>query len=326
MLLAAGAGMWPEPLLRAVVGRAANAGAQSTPIGRREIVMGLDGMSRVADGGNDPFVDGHRAAAVIASAFFCRESQIDEPTQSAILALIETRLLRGSLFAPRPEEPADPALVDGLVEALDQGIGSLRGKGHSIIFTVLALKALREVPEAATPARIAGLRRMVQGLEPGPGPDDGASRVSSPDLADEQAFVRFVFEEYLAALELYLHGRGHHGFAGHVLTIGHALLDLSRMGYAAIARKGRKAYEQFLLEARRGADLGGRRVGSAGSESPGPLQRDYWVQELQRPADGIASSHLVKYPYSFYALLKDLSDEGLKQRVLKDIAHLTAVS
>ena len=41
-------------------------------VGRREILKGLDGMSRAADPGSPSFVNGHIAAAVISSAFFCR--------------------------------------------------------------------------------------------------------------------------------------------------------------------------------------------------------------------------------------------------------------
>jgi hypothetical protein len=301
--------------------------ANATTTGRREIVSGLDGMSRVAEAGNDPFADGHVAAGVIAFTFFCRENDLEAATQETILSLVEARLLASPIFAPRPEEPADAELVGGLLEDLDAGIDSLRGSGHNIIFATASLKALREVPEAATPARIAGLRSMVQSFGARRNPGNAAKAgVSIPDLGDEKQFVRFVFEEYLRALDLYLAGQGHHGFAGHVLTIGHALVDLSRIGHGETARKGLAAFEQFIQQARAGADLGGRRVAAPPPRWPAPLQREYWVEQLHRPADGIVSSHLVKYPYSFYALLKDLPDGELKQRVLQQLYHLTAVS
>jgi hypothetical protein len=72
------------------------------------------------------------------------------------------------------------------------------------------------------------------------------------------------------ALDLYLHGKGHHGFAGHVLTVGHALLELKRMGYRETAYKGVEAYWQFVQEARDGADLGGEKVKDA------PPKPDIW--------------------------------------------------
>jgi hypothetical protein len=40
----------------------------------------------------------------------------------------------------------------------------------------------------------------------------------------------------------------------------------------------------------------------------------------------IVSSHTVKYPYSFYALAKDVKDEGLKERILAKVDRLTATN
>ena len=147
-LIIAGAPFCPEALFdrRAA---ADEKPAEDTPIGRREIVKGLDGMSRVADKGNT-FAGGHNAAAVISSAFFCREQKLDVDTQKEILAYLETRLLKNPIYeAARPEQAADPKLTEGLLEDLDAGIDTLRGKGHNIIFAVTCLKALRAVPEAA---------------------------------------------------------------------------------------------------------------------------------------------------------------------------------
>jgi hypothetical protein len=36
--------------------------------------------------------------------------------------------------AARPKEAADPRLVEGMLEDLDAGIATLRGKGHNIIY------------------------------------------------------------------------------------------------------------------------------------------------------------------------------------------------
>jgi hypothetical protein len=294
-------------------------------LGRSTIVKGLDGMSRAADGDHDSFRVGHGAAAVIASVFFSRENGLDAATQQSILTLLEDRLLSHAVFAPRAPEAGDDKLVGGIVEDLDAGIGELRGSGHNIVFAVLSLLALREVPEAATAARVAGLRATVRsfgrGRSPRPGPTDAI-----PDVADEVAFARFLFAEYLAALDLYLGGRGHHGFAGHVLTVGHALVELARLGHVEIARRGLPAFAQFLRQARRGADLGGRRVPDPPKPAPGPLDRDYWAGQLRRPADTLVSSHLVKYPYAFHALWPNLADQELRQRAQRQIFHLTAVS
>ena len=61
-------------------------------------------MSRVAEKGK-PFADGHNAAAVISSAFFCREQGLDADTQREIRAFLDARLLRNPIYAEaRPRD------------------------------------------------------------------------------------------------------------------------------------------------------------------------------------------------------------------------------
>jgi hypothetical protein len=314
-LIIAGAGFCPEALFD---GRAAaddEKPAEDTLIGPREILKGLDGMSRVADKGNT-FGLGHNAAAVISSAFFCREQRLDADTQKEILAYLDARLLKNPIYAAaRPKETADKKLVEGLLEDLDAGIATLRGKGHNIIFAVTCLKALRAVPEAATPERIAGLRKMVRSF----GKTKGEVEKDTDPLVgldDEQKFVHFVFEEFLKA-------RGD-GFDGHVVTIGHALVELYRMGHKDLARKGVPAYWQWVRESRAVEDEG--KIAAAPPRALTPLTREYWAAQVKRRVGEIVSSHTVKYPYSFYALAKDVKDEDLKKRILAKVHRLTATN
>jgi hypothetical protein len=316
-LIVAGVPFCPDALFdrRAAADDERRAG--DTPIGPREIIKGLDGMSRVAEKGKI-FADGHNAAAVISSAFFCREQGLDADTQREILSYLDARLLKNPIYAvARQREAADPGLVEGLLEDLDAGIGTLRGKGHNIIFAVACLKALRAVPEAATPGRIDGLRRMVRGFG-----RTGGGAAKDPDplvgLEDEPKFVHFVFEEFLKA-------KGD-GFDGHVVTIGHALVELHRMGHKELARKGVPAYWQWVRGARAGDDEGGGEVAPAPPRAPTPLTREYWADRARRRIGEVVSSHTVKYPYSFYALAKDVKDEGLKERILAKVYRLTATN
>jgi hypothetical protein len=285
------------------------------PLGPREIVRGLDGMSRVAEKGS-VFGLGHNAAAVISSVFFCREQKLDADTQRTVLAYLDARLLKSPIYEkPRPKEAADPKLVEGLLEDLDAGIATLRGKGHNIIFAVACLKALREVPEATTPERVGGLRKMLRSF----GSTNGeAAKAPTPlvGLEDERKFIHFIFEEFLAA-------KGG-GFDGHVLTIGHALVELSRMGHKELARKGVPAYWQWVRESRAGGD--GGEAEQAPPKGPTPLASEYWASQGKRHIGEIASSHTVKYPYSFYALAKDVTDDGLKKRILAKLHRLSATS
>ena len=323
-LLAVSAGLWPEALFQAPV--VADELKPASVIGSRELLQGLDGMSRVVEKGN-VFGGGHNAAAVLASALFCREQKLDEGTQGEILSLVKARLLTSPIYEPRPQEAADPGLIEGLANDLDAGIGLLRMSGHNIIFANLCLKVLRELPEAATPARVAGLRQMVKrfGGDQAGGPRT-LEQSQFADLSDETKFVHFVFEEYLKALELYRNGKGHHGFAGHLLTTGHALLELHRAEYQDTAAKGVRAYWQFVRQARGRADLGGEKLAEAPPKSSTPRDRDYWIGQHKRRSGDIVSSHLLKYPYSLFALAKEVRDDALKQRIMDTLYYLTAVS
>jgi hypothetical protein len=86
---------------------------EATTIGRRELVKRLDGLSQVAEGAHHPFVGGHNAAAVTASAFFCREQKLDEGTQKAILSLVETRLLTSTIYGVAPKGNRRPGAGQG---------------------------------------------------------------------------------------------------------------------------------------------------------------------------------------------------------------------
>jgi hypothetical protein len=311
-LIVAGAEFCPEAIFDR---RAAADEKTDALIGAREIVKGLDGMSRVAEKGN-VFGLGHNAAAVISSAFFCREQKLDADTQKEILTYLDARLLKNPIYAEaRPKEAADPKLVEGLLEDLEAGIATLRGKGHNIIFAVACLKALRTVPEAVTPERIGGLRKMVKSF--GAAKNGGKPPVNEKndgfvDLTDEAKFIHFVFEEFLRA-------KGD-GFDGHVVTIGHALVEMHRMGHKELAKKGVPAYWQWV----QGSRADEVKAGQAPCEAPTPLTREYWAAQAKRRVGEIVSSHTVKYPYSFYALAKDVKDEKLKKRILAKVSRLTA--
>ncbi len=314
-LIVAGAAVLPRGTVRRRAAADDEKLADVTPIGPREIVKGLDGMSRVAEEGNT-FGLGHNAAAVISSAFFCREQKLDADTQKEILAFLDARLFKNPIYAAgRPKEAADPKLAEGLLEDLDAGIATLRGKGHNIIFAVTCLKALARCPRPRRPSGSTACGRWsgASGRRRA-----GPRRIPNPlvGLDDEQKFVHFIFEEFLKA-------KGD-GFDGHVVTIGHALVELHRMGHKELARKGVPAYWEWVRGAR--ANEGEGEVAPAPPQAPTPLTREYWAAQVKHRIGEIVSSHTVKYPYSFYALAKDVKDEELKKRILAKVYRLTATN
>jgi len=273
------------------------------------LLMGLDGLSHA--GGPQYFRDGHLATSVIAAWYLCHENALDEPTQGLIKSLIDRELGEDAIFLPVPDEPADSTLLEQLLTTLSAGIGDLREVGHNIIFGAAALKVFRHHPETITPSRIDGICSLI---------DDFATMKNVaqekedgiPDIAYESALIRFIFSEYLRSLALYT-GYGQ-GWAGHLLTVGHAVIELSRLGYPELAASAHKAYRMYITTMRRGPRETDRRIPEHPPSRLTPLDYNYWKQ---RKTVRSGLGHVFKYPWSFFSLLSRLDDLDLKQRCLE---------
>lgn len=276
----------------------------------RYLIMGLDGLSHAH--GKDYFRDGHLAASVTAAYYLCHENALGEATQNLIKFRIDDELRGDAIFRPAPTEPPDSALLDQLLDTLSTGIGDLREIGHNIIFGAIALKAFRDRPDAITPARVEGICRLIENFTTTQNVElndnDGI-----PDVTDEGALIEFIFSEYLRSVSLY-DGYGQ-GWAGHLLTIGQAVIGLSRLGYPQLAEPARDAYRMYIKTMRRGPNETDRRIAEHPFTSPTPLDHYYWAHGKQI-RHGLG--HAFKYPYSFYNLLQELKDPKLKRCVLQE--------
>ena len=63
------------------------------------------------------------------------------------------------LFEPLPEEKPDEQLISGIASELAKNIGETRQSGHNVIFASIALRALHDHPEYATPSIVTGSGR-----------------------------------------------------------------------------------------------------------------------------------------------------------------------
>jgi hypothetical protein len=274
------------------------------------LLLGLDGLSHAH--GKDHFSDGHLAASVIAGWYLCHENSLAEETQNLVKNRIDDELREDGIFRPAPDEPPDSALREKLLNTLSSGIGDLREIGHNIIFGAMALKAFRDCPDAITPFRVDGICRLIEDFATTQNvtleDDDGV-----PGIEDENALIEFIFSEYLRSVSLYA-GFGQ-GWAGHLLTVGHAVIELSRLGYPNLAVPAHTAYRMYIKTMRRGPKETDRRIPDHPPSSLTPLDHDYWAQgKAVRPGLG----HAFKYPYSFYNLLSGLNDPALKKRCLTE--------
>lgn len=274
------------------------------------LVLGLDGLCHAH--GQDYFRDGHLAASVTAAYYLCHENGLGEHTQGLIKSRIDHELRDDAIFLPAPDEPPDSALLEQLLCTLFTGIGDLREAGHNIIFGAAALKAFRDCPDAITPSRVEGICRLIGDFTTTQNvdleDDDGV-----PGIADEGALIEFIFSEYLRSVSLYA-GYGQ-GWAGHLLTIGHAVIELSRLGYPRLAAPAHDAYRMYIKTMRRGPKETDRQIPDHPPFSLTPLDHGYWAQSKPvRPGLG----HAFKYAYSFYNLLPGLNDPDLKKCCLAE--------
>jgi len=274
------------------------------------LVMGLDGLSHAH--GKDYFRDGHIAASITAAYYLCHENGLGERTQDLVQSRIDEELRNDPIFRPAPVEPAGNSLLEQLLDTLSAGIGDLREVGHNIIFGAAALKAFRDCPGAITPFRIDGICRLIdnftitQNIELQD--DDGV-----PGIADEDALIRFIFSEYLRSVSLYT-GYGQ-GWTGHLLTIGHAVIELNRLGYPQLAAQAHRAYRMYIRRIRRGPAKTDKHYPEHPPSALTPLDPDYWKRSKPvRPGLG----HAFKYAYSFYNLLNGLNDTELGKRCVAE--------
>ena len=125
----------------------------------RLLLLGLNAMARSHE--LDYFADGHRGAGIVAAHLLCVDNALDNRASSRIAELVELNWASSPLCAPFPDATPEPERIDDIGVALVEGEDALRQVGHNAIFAMLAIKALRMMPGAATPQRIDGVCAMI---------------------------------------------------------------------------------------------------------------------------------------------------------------------
>jgi len=281
---------------------------------KRLVLLGLNALSRAPE--LSYFADGHRGAALVAAQQMCVENELDQPTTARIVELFELNWASTALCKPFPEADAKPAEINRIGEAFAEGADVLREVGHNAIFAMLAIKAFRMLPDAATPARIDGVCRLMRAFQPRRDVEPDAD-VDPPPFAESEAASRFVLREANAAIDRFV-GFGQ-GFAGHMLTFGHALVELAAMGDVEWAEKCRTAFRQYVTIVRRGPDKDARRIADHKQSELRPKDAAYWKQRGDRAVD---IGHVFKYPYSYYNLMRRANDPDLKKAMDSKAWHL----
>jgi hypothetical protein len=280
----------------------------------RLLLLGLNALARAHT--LDYFVDGHRGAGMVSAHFLCVDNDLDPPARARIAELIELNWAASPLCRPFPDAKPEPDRIQEIGAALVAGGEVLRQVGHNAIFAMLAIKAFRQMPDAATPQRIDGVCALIRSMTPwrdiDPDPD-----VDPPEFADTVAASRFILREANAAIDRFL-GFGQ-GFAGHMLTFGQALVELAAMGDVPWAESCRTAFRKYVTVTRRGPEPDEKRRPDHPPSALRPTSAAYWKN---RGDKSLGIGHVFKYPYAWYDLLQRARDPELTRTLEAKAYHL----
>ena len=280
----------------------------------RLLLLGLNGLARAHE--LDYFADGHRGASMVAAHLLCVDNDLDEHATSRIAELVDLNWASSALCESFPDAESEPAWIDKIGVALTEGAEALRQVGHNAIFAMLAIKAFRLMPRAATSQRIDGVCNLIRSFTPwcdmDPDPD-----VDPPPFADPGAASQFILREASAAIDRFV-GFGQ-GFAGHMLTFGQALVELAAMGDVEWAESCRTAFRKYVTVTRCGPGPDSPPHPDHAPSDLRPTDSAYWDR---RGDNTVGIGHVFKYPYSYYDLLRRAGDPELERAWDEKAYHL----
>ncbi len=309
------------------------------------LYRGLCGMAQAPKASS---MAGHLGAAVIAGYFFGEDyPQLDtgvfqgierdldriaggeesiwfDPTKAGISA--------ADLFKPLPKEEPKASLINSLSQALEANIGKARQSGHNVIFTSIAIRALKSHETYTTPKLVLGIRKLIQSFDRQHagrgyyGKKRGwlignkaplADPATTPDYESLDAMVETVIDQLIATA-----AERRRGFGGlfHLINHAAALIELARQGYQELASQGLPAHRQHLRLYRALPNLE-EELGKLVASPLDPLEAPYW-EKTESAQWGAWLTHRIKTLYGFHTLLPLIDDEAKRVRALEQFRFL----
>jgi len=271
----------------------------------RLVLLGLNALARAHE--MNYFTDGHRGAGMVSAHFLCVDNNLDTRATTRIAELVDLNWASTALCKSFPDEKPSPAQIDEIGVALVEGGEVLRQVGHNAIFAMLAIKAFRIMPTAATPQRIQGVCSMIRSFTPWRDVEPDAN-VNPPPFADSTDASRFILHEASEAIDRFV-GFGQ-GYAGHMLTFGQSLIELAAMGDVEWAESCRIAFRKYVTVTRRGPEPDAKHRPDHKPTDLRPTDSKYWEKRGDKT---VGIGHVFKYPYAYYDLLRRSKDPDLRR-------------
>ncbi|MCP4782391.1 MAG: hypothetical protein GY903_33950 [Fuerstiella sp.] len=292
---------------------------------------------------------GHLGAAVAAGYFFGEDqSDLAEAIHTGVEAELE-RVIAGEeslwydakkagvtpteLFRPFPKGQTKQDSIRSIVVALQKNVGTLRQSGHNVIFAAIAVRALHDHEEYATPQIVTGIRRLTEGFNNAPpgrgffGKEKSWLMGGQVRLAADTEFPRYesipqMVDVTIAEL-ISTAAIRKQGFGGlwHIINHAAAITELDRFGYGETARQALPAHHQHIRLWRSLPDVEDE-LGAVVKAEYDPRDPVYWEGTLKR--DEARLTHRIKTLYGFNVLMRFMEDERKRKQSEDAFLYLMA--
>jgi hypothetical protein len=237
------------------------------------------------------------------------------------------------LFKPLPKEEPKPDTMKTIVEALEENIGETRQSGHNIIFASIAIRALHDHADFATPEVITGIARLTEGFNTAHagrgyyGKEKGWLNGNQVKLAADEKFhpyasiqqmVEVTIEELIATAAI-----KKQGFGGlwHIINHAAAITEMNRFGYKELAKRALPAHHQHIRLWRSLPDVEGE-LGAVLKAEHDPRDPAYWKGMLKR--DEARLTHRIKTLYGYFILKRFIENNAQQKKADDAFLYLMA--
>ncbi len=232
-----------------------------------------------------------------------------------------SKIADSELFEAFPKEKPNESLVDGIAEALAKNIETPRESGHNVIFASIAIHALKERPDFATPSIVDGIRKLI-GLFDKAHPGSGyygkakgritGNKITLPDgndgtppYTDVKGMIEAVLDEIINQ-DPKVHVQGYGGLV-HVNNHAAAITDLAQYGYPELVPAAIASHRQHLRLWRNLPNVADE-FGPAPYSEFNPYTSAYWTSG-KVSYDHALLTHRVKTMFGFDELAEAIDDE-----------------
>jgi hypothetical protein len=310
------------------------------------LYKGICGLANAHKAGT---MAGHLGAAVVAGYFF-GEDQSDLPEE--IFKGIEGELKRviageegfwfntkkagltpTDLFKPLPKQDSNEDLITSIATALQKNVGQTRQSGHNIIFASIAVRALHDHEDFATPQIVTGISKLTEGFNNAHAGRGYYGKETSwlngdqvklkpsndfPPYQNVQKMVDVTIDELIRTAAV-----KKQGFGGlwHLINHAAAITELDRFGYKNVAMQALPVHHQHIRLWRSLPDVESE-LGAVVKAEHDPREPIYWEGMLKR--DEARLTHRIKTLYGFYTLRRFIEDEATRKNAEDSLLYLMA--